>query len=146
MGAVMNMASEHSKRRAIQWQTRGERNGIVIAIIVGLIELGIIGALGPTSPYFGWGGAFAAWGLYSLSVFLYTRRNIVLRHDYAILVGLGGSVVGLFLNVPLLYGTIIYRFIASGYFTGVLAGILYLFTFLVLMGFGHYNTKHTDMR
>lgn len=140
------MATEHSKVRAIKYQTRGERNGIVIAIIVGLIELGFIGWFGFTSRYFGWGGAFAAWGLYSVGIFLYTRRNIILRHDYTILVGLLASVVGLFLNLPLLYGSIIYNFMVSNDFLGVLAGGIYLFAFLVLMGFGHYNTKHMDMR
>lgn len=146
MGGVIGLATEHSQKRAIQYQTKGERNGIAIAIVVGFIELGFIGWFGFTSRYFGWGGALAAWGMYSLGVFLYTRRNIRLRHDYAIVVGLGSSVVGLFLNVPLLYGTIIYNFITSNSFLGVLGGGLYFFTFLVLMGFGHYNTKHVDMR
>ncbi len=140
------MATTHSEKRAINYQTRGERNGIVIAVIVGLLELGIIGWLGSTSRYFGWGGAFAAFGLYSLGIFLYTRANIRRRHDYTILVGLGSSVLGLFLNTPLLYGSITYNFLISGDFVGILAGGLYLFVFLLLMGFGHYNTKHTDMR
>lgn len=143
---VNELATKHSERRAINYQTRGEKNGIVVAILVGLIELGIIGSLGSSSRYFGWGGAIAAFGLYSLGVFLYTRRNIRLRHDYAIMVGLGASVIGLFLNVPLLYGSITYNFLISNSFVGVLAGALYIFTFLVLMFFGHYNTKHTDMR
>ena len=140
------MATAHSTQRARAFQMRGERLGIVIAVIFGLLELAVIGYVGFTSRYFGWGGAIAAWGAYSLGVFLYTRRNRVFRHDYTILVGLGASIVGLFLNVPLLYGTITYRFITTQSFIGVLAGILYMLTFLVLMFFGHYNTKHTDMR
>jgi hypothetical protein len=62
------------------------------------------------------------------------------------MVGLGSSIIGLILNVPLLFGSTVYNFISTGDFLGVLAGAFYLFSLLVLFGFGHYDTKHTDMR
>jgi hypothetical protein len=140
------MATQHSKQRAIRWQNKSERTTTIIMIIVGLIEFGIIGELGTQSLLLGWGGAFAAFAFYSMGVFLYTRRNMVLKHSYTIMVGLGASIVGLILNVPLLFGTTVYNFISTGDFLGVLSGAIYLFALLVLFGFGHYNTKHTDMR
>ena len=140
------MATYHSKQRAIKWQNKSERTATIVMIIVGLIEFGIIGELGTQSLFFGWGGAFAAFAFYSLGVFLYTRRNIVLKHSYTIMVGLGSSIIGLILNVPLLFGSTVYNFISTGDFLGVLAGAFYLFSLLVLFGFGHYDTKHTDMR
>jgi hypothetical protein len=144
MGAV-NMA-KHSVKRAIEYQTKGERNGIIGAVVVGLIFLAFIGLMGSVSRYFGWGGAIAAFAMYSAGVFFYTRQNIRQRHDYAIGVGIIGGVVGIFINVPFPYGSITYNFAISNTFIGVLAAGIYVFAFLVLMFFGHYNTKHTDMR
>ena len=61
-------------------------------------------------------------------------------------VGIIGGVIGLFINIPFPYGSITYNFAISNTFIGVLAAGIYIFAFLVLMFFGHYNTKHTDMR
>lgn len=139
------MATQHSVKRAIRYQDRQEAPGVAILIFVALIEFAIIGVMGDQSLYFGWGGAVAALAFYGLSVFLYTRQNKRQSHVIAIAVGLGGSIVGLILNVPFLFGSIVYNFVSSGSFLGVLAGAIYLFAILVLIGFGHYDVKHTDM-
>ena len=41
--------AKHSVKRAIEYQTKGERNGIIGAVVVGLIFLAFIGSMGSVS-------------------------------------------------------------------------------------------------
>ena len=136
-----------SERRAHSWAFRERELPYVIGtLVLAVLEAATIWVMGTNFPgYFGSGGAIAAFAGFTIGIYLYSVARSIGRFDVGIFIGLLTSVLFIIINIPLLFGPMIYNMWAYGTFVGEFAAVIILFSLIVLMVESFFVTKRADL-
>ena len=139
------MSSSEKRAHSYAFRER-ELPYLLIIALIGVIEVVVFWFMGSAYPgFFGVGGGIAAFSGFVIGVYLYSVAKSIGRFDAATLVGLVTSVLFLIVNIPTLFGPMIYNMWAYETFPGEGAAVTILFALVVLLVESFMVTKRADL-